>query len=124
VFCIAVFYLVVHIYTKKAVKLLMKVSAKPSKKAYGDRMDDIIKGRTAAVKDGIREVEKGVMKKPSSGNRRFDLADEEGDNRLGLCRDTQKAGTRFCIKTALNYVSNGLGEQSRRLVSNWKHWSF
>jgi hypothetical protein len=49
-------------------------------------MDDILDQDQDEQKSG-----KGVLKRPSSGNKRFDRHDEEGDDRTGENRDPQKA---------------------------------
>jgi hypothetical protein len=52
----------------------------------------------------VKVKEKNILKKPSSANRRFDRADELGEDRTGESRDPQKA----CVTTSLFLLSLSL----------------
>ena len=54
-----------------------------------ETMDEII--TPGAAKLLKEKAQKGVKKKPSGANRKFDRADEEEENRMGEPRDAQKA---------------------------------
>ena len=61
-----------------------RLYAEAPKESLDDKMDGILgKGKV--------KTHSVVMRKPSSPNRKFDAADEEGDDRSGLSRDAQKA---------------------------------
>ena len=45
-------------------------------------------------KPDLGKLQQSVLKRPSSANRKFTTADEEGENRAGQTRDCQKA-SRF-----------------------------